>query len=497
MSEVAITIQNVSKCFKRYRHPVDRLKELLFPGKQMADEFWALRDISLEIPKGKTLGIVGANGSGKSTLLQIIVGTLAPTTGHVNVQGRISALLELGSGFNPEFTGRQNIFFNGQVLGLTQRQIEEKYDDIVAFADIGDFIDQPVKTYSSGMFVRLAFAVATSVEPDILVVDEALAVGDEAFQRKCYARLEKIQDRGGTILFVSHSAGTVIDLCDSAVLMSEGELLLYNTPKYAIDKYHKLIYAPTEKIQTVREELRRLNQNQYHQNLNPNLSQDTITPNLTKNIGQNSSGVTQQAGEVVTEKTAAEIINELPTLALQSKPFYDPNLKPAETISYLSRGAKISNPQILTRRKEPVNNLIGRDNYIYTYEVEFLQEASKVRFGMLVKTIKGSELGGASYRFPEEKLEDGVVKAGTKVVVKFRFNCLLNPGVYFLNAGVSGIVNGHFTYLARCIDVGMFRVLPEEDSDATGIIDFMIKPNLTVDEVDETLPVSPEIEIMV
>ncbi len=493
MSEVAITIQNVSKCFKRYRHPVDRLKELLFPGKQRADEFWALRDISLEIPKGKTLGIVGANGSGKSTLLQIIVGTLSPTTGHVNVQGRISALLELGSGFNPEFTGRQNIFFNGQVLGLTQRQIEDKYDDIVAFADIGDFIDQPVKTYSSGMFVRLAFAVATSVEPDILVVDEALAVGDEAFQRKCYARLEKIQDRGGTILFVSHSAGTVIDLCDSAVLMSEGELLLYNTPKYAIDKYHKLIYAPTEKIQSVREELRRLNQKQYHQNL----SQDTITPNLTKDIGQNSSGVTQQAGEVVTEKTAAEIINELPTFALQSKPFYDPNLKPAETLSYLSRGAKISNPQILTRRKEPVNNLIGRDNYIYTYEVEFLQEASKVRFGMLVKTIKGSELGGASYRFPDEKLEDGVVKAGTKVVVKFRFNCLLNPGVYFLNAGVSGIVNGHFTYLARCIDVGMFRVLPEEDSDSTGIIDFMIKPNLTVDEVDETLSVSPEMKILV
>lgn len=258
MSEVAITIQNVSKCFKRYRHPADRLKELLFPGKQRADEFWALRNINLEIPKGKTLGIVGANGSGKSTLLQIIVGTLAPTTGHVNVQGRISALLELGSGFNPEFTGRQNIFFNGQVLGLSQRQIEEKYDDIVAFADIGDFIDQPVKTYSSGMFVRLAFAVATSVEPDILVVDEALAVGDEAFQRKCYAKLEKIQERGGTILFVSHSAGTVIDLCDAAVLMSEGELLLYSTPKYVIDKYHKLIYAPAEKMSTVREEIRRM-----------------------------------------------------------------------------------------------------------------------------------------------------------------------------------------------------------------------------------------------
>lgn len=489
MSEVAITIQNVSKCFKRYRHPADRLKELLFPGQQRADEFWALRNINLEIPKGKTLGIVGANGSGKSTLLQIIVGTLAPTTGHVNVQGRISALLELGSGFNPEFTGRQNIFFNGQVLGLNQRQIEEKYDDIVAFADIGDFIDQPVKTYSSGMFVRLAFAVATSVEPDILVVDEALAVGDEAFQRKCYAKLEKIQERGGTILFVSHSAGTVIDLCDAAVLMSEGELLLYSTPKYVIDKYHKLIYAPAEKMSTVREEIRRLNQKSKQQHCSPG------SPNITQSPLEKN----HPDAEVIWEKSAAKIIQEQPRFTLQSKAFYDPNLKPAETISYLSRGAKISHPQILTRRKEPVNNLIGRENYIYTYEVEFFQAASNVRFGMLIKTVKGSELGGASYRFPEDKLENGVVKPGTKVVLKFRFNCLLNPGVYFLNAGVSGIVNGQFTYLARCIDVAMFRVLPEEDSDATGIIDFMIKPTLKVSEVDENLlisPVSPEMKIL-
>lgn len=476
MSEIAITIQNVSKCFKRYRHPVDRLKELLFPGKTRADEFWALRDINLEIPKGKTLGIVGANGSGKSTLLQIIVGTLAPTTGQINVQGRISALLELGSGFNPEFTGRQNIFFNGQLLGLTQKQIEAKYDDIVGFADIGDFIDRPVKTYSSGMFVRLAFAVATSVEPDILVVDEALAVGDEAFQRKCYARLEKIQDRGGTILFVSHSAGTVIELCDSAILMSEGELLLSSTPKFVIDKYHKLIYAPAEKIPTVREEIRQINQQHDR-------------PNILSKANELS-----QTYQINPENNSVNNLSQTPIFNGGSQPFYDPNMKPAETISYLSRGAKISHPHILTRRQEKVNNLIGRDDYIYTYEVEFLKQASKVRFGMLLKTTQGSELGGASYVFPSEKMENGVVKAGTKVVLKFRFKCLLNPGVYFLNAGVSGIVDGHFTYLARCIDVGMFRVLPEEDSPATSIIDFMIKPSLTV---ESSLPVSQEMEILV
>ena len=225
--EIAISLQNISKCFKRYAHPVDRLKEILLPQKSYAQEFWALRDINLQISKGHSLGIVGRNGSGKSTLLQIVVGTLTPTSGEVQVNGKISALLELGSGFNPEFTGRQNVFLNGRLLGLEQKQIEAKFDEIAAFADIGDFIEQPVKTYSSGMFVRLAFAVAINVKPDILVVDEALAVGDEAFQRKCFARIQAIKESGGTILFVSHSASNVIELCDYAVLLDRGDLLLY------------------------------------------------------------------------------------------------------------------------------------------------------------------------------------------------------------------------------------------------------------------------------
>ncbi len=198
--ELAISLRGVSKCFKRYDRPVDRLKELLIPGKSRAQEFWALRDIDLDVPKGQTLGIVGRNGSGKSTLLQIIAGTLTPTTGMVQVNGRVSALLELGSGFNPEFTGRQNVFFNGQLLGLTKGEVEERFDEIAGFADIGDFIDQPVKTYSSGMFVRLAFAVAVHVDPEVLIVDEALAVGDGVFVHKCMARIKSFRDEGGTIL---------------------------------------------------------------------------------------------------------------------------------------------------------------------------------------------------------------------------------------------------------------------------------------------------------
>ena len=237
MSEIAISLKNVSKCFRRYARPIDRLKEILLPGRSQGDEFWALQDISLEVAKGETLGIIGQNGSGKSTLLQLIAGTLTPTTGQVHVRGRVSALLELGSGFNPEFTGRQNVFFNGRVLGLSQQEIEEKFDEIAAFADIGDFIGQPVKTYSSGMLVRLAFSVAVSADPDVLIIDEALAVGDIYFQQKCFERIRSLRDSGVTLFFVSHDSTAVYKLCDRAILMEHGQAVLDAKPKQVIDLY--------------------------------------------------------------------------------------------------------------------------------------------------------------------------------------------------------------------------------------------------------------------
>lgn len=241
MNEIAISVKNVSKCFKRYTHPVDRLKEILLPGKSRADEFWALQDINLEVPKGQTLGIVGRNGCGKSTLLQIIAGILTPTTGEVRVNGRISALLELGSGFNPEFTGRQNVFFNGQLLGLSKKEIEDKFDEIASFADIGDFIEQPVKTYSSGMFVRLAFAVAVNVSPEVLIVDEALAVGDVVFQHRCMRRMRTMMDSGLTTLFVSHDSGAIKTLCNLAVMLHEGRIYTSGLPNTVIIEYMKLV----------------------------------------------------------------------------------------------------------------------------------------------------------------------------------------------------------------------------------------------------------------
>ncbi|BAZ09914.1 ABC transporter-related protein [Calothrix sp. NIES-4071] len=250
-TEIAVSLRGVSKCFKRYGRPVDRLKELLLPSKSRASEFWALRDINLDIPKGETFGIVGRNGSGKSTMLQIIAGTLTPTTGEVSVKGRVSALLELGSGFNPEFTGRQNVFFNGRLLGLNQKEIEDKFDEIASFADIGDFIEQPVKTYSSGMFVRLAFAVAVNVDPEILIVDEALAVGDIFFQAKCFRKIEEMQRNGVTILFVSHDLGAVQSLCSEGILLDYGQILCKDVPNVITSKFYSLCRTEYEKLDQI------------------------------------------------------------------------------------------------------------------------------------------------------------------------------------------------------------------------------------------------------
>ena len=245
--EIAISLNNVSKCYKRYARPVDRLKEILLPGKSHAQEFWALRDINLEVTKGETVGIIGQNGSGKSTLLQVIAGTLTPTTGEVQVKGRVSALLELGSGFNPEFTGRQNVFFNGQILGLSQREIEDKFDEIAGFAEIGKFMEEPVKTYSSGMFVRLAFSVAINVNPEILIVDESLAVGDGVFVYRCMAKIRDFQDAGGTILFVSHDIGSVSRLCSTAMWINQGVLVDSGKPAEVCKHYQAWVHEEVNK----------------------------------------------------------------------------------------------------------------------------------------------------------------------------------------------------------------------------------------------------------
>ena len=232
-SEIAIRVDGLSKCYQIYDTPRDRLKQFLLPRLQRLAgrvpccyhrEFWALRDVSFEVRRGETVGIIGRNGAGKSTLLQIICGTLGPTGGAVETNGRVAALLELGAGFNPEFTGRENIYLNGSVLGLSREQIDQKYDEIAAFADIGDFLEQPVKTYSSGMYVRLAFAVQACIDPDILIVDEAVSVGDIGFQYKCFKRMEELRRRGVTILMVTHATGSVLEYANRCIVVDGGRV---------------------------------------------------------------------------------------------------------------------------------------------------------------------------------------------------------------------------------------------------------------------------------
>ena len=250
-SDIVIRVENVSKCYQVYDRPQDRLKQSVVPkikrllGKSSDNyyrDFWALHDISFEVKRGESLGILGRNGSGKSTLLQVITGNLTPTSGSVEFNGRIAALLELGSGFNLEFTGRENVYLNGALLGLSRAQVDDKFDAIAAFADIGQFIDQPVKTYSSGMLVRLAFAVQVQVEPDILIVDEALAVGDALFQKRCFQQIEKMRSNGVTLLFVSHDIESIRTLTNKSLLLNNGRVLRLGLSSEVVLDYRKLLH---------------------------------------------------------------------------------------------------------------------------------------------------------------------------------------------------------------------------------------------------------------
>ena len=246
--EVVLSVRGVSKCFEMYEKPIHRLYQTLLAGRhRFYREFWALRDISFDVHRGEALAIIGRNGAGKSTLLQILVGTLQATTGTVRTQGRVAALLELGSGFNPEFTGRENVYMNGAILGLSSAEIDARYQEIVDFADIGEFIDQPVKTYSSGMMVRLAFAVQVLSDPDVLIVDEALAVGDTAFQRKCFMRMDQLKQKGVTLILVTHDTGTVKERCDRVIFPKDHAVAFDGDTETGVSEYMRYMF-PQENV---------------------------------------------------------------------------------------------------------------------------------------------------------------------------------------------------------------------------------------------------------
>ena len=448
-SDVVVRARGLAKSYPVYQRPWHRLmQQLIGRGRrQWFREFKALRGVDLDLHRGETVGIVGRNGSGKSTLLQLVCGTLQPSAGTLEINGRIAALLELGSGFNPEFTGRENVYLNGTVLGLDRAELDARYGDIVQFADIGDFIEQPVKTYSSGMQVRLAFAVAISVDPDILIVDEALSVGDEAFQRKCFARLERMRENGASILFVTHSAGTVLEICDRAVLLDSGEQLVTGTPRKVIALYQKLAYAPADKLQELR------------------------TAILEDSLPAGSDIAPEAQHGVATPQKADD------TEVVADEAWYDENLVSRDTVKYPSRGAEIIDPHIETLDGRRVNVLHGGSEYIYIYRTRFTRSASGVRFGMMIKTLTGVELAGAVTATPSESIT--FIAADTTMEVRFIFHCHFAPASYFANAGVNGRDGESEVYLDRHIDAVMFRVMPDPDRLATGHVTLATVNSLT------------------
>lgn len=452
-SAPAITVAGLGKCFHIYERPRQRLQQLMLaPIKSRIKgaevkyyrEFWALKDINFQVNRGETVGIIGKNGSGKSTLLQIICGTLASSTGDVTVNGRVAALLELGSGFNPDFTGRENVYLNGAILGLSRKEIDDRFAEIEAFADIGEFIDQQVKSYSSGMGVRLAFAVAINADPEILIVDEALSVGDELFQRKCFSRIEAIRQKGATILFVSHSGSAIVDLCDRAILLDNGDMLTEGEPKRVVGSYQKMLYAPAETRTLIRNQI-----------IAGDLRSDGKSPAL---VGTDA-GVKTQSVEI--------------------EESFDPALKPDSTIEYQENGSRIRDAEIYTQQGERVNNLVRGRTYSYRYFVDFSESRDNVRFSMLIKTVSGTELGGA---MSAPSVADAIttIPRGTTVEVRFDFTCHLTPGVYFMNAGVSGIHNEVETFLHRALDIAAFRVMNESGCLATSLVDFSCMPSFTL-----------------
>ncbi|MBT9316769.1 ABC transporter ATP-binding protein [Leptothoe spongobia] len=428
--DISISLTNVSKAFKRYHRPVDRLKEILLPGKQRADEFWALQNINLEIPKGETIGIIGRNGSGKSTLLQIIAGTLQPTTGNIKVNGRVSALLELGSGFNPEFTGRQNVFFNGRILGLSQDEIAARFDEIADFADIGDFIDQPVKTYSSGMFVRLAFAVAVHVEPEVLIVDEALAVGDVVFQHKCMRRIKALMDANVTTLFVSHDASAVKTLCKSAFMLEAGKFYASGAPNDVFIEYMKLV-TEIELNQSTKESS--------HAN-----ALQQVFPADNKNSSQELKVNPSRRGSGRATIDRIQLFHENGDLAIAS-----PIFKFNENISFL---ADVS-------INAPLESFI---------------------LGFFICDKNGNELFGSNTK--EENVAIGSLNTGDKFTFKFSFKLPLRAGGYSLT--VAGAEDYTTTTCDWLDNVTVFTVemprsgrLITASVDIPVDIDLIVKPN--------------------
>ena len=408
--EIAIAVDHISKVYKLYDKPMDRMVEALgLTKKKKYREHFALSDVSFQVKKGECVGIIGTNGSGKSTILKIITGVLNPTGGTLTVNGRIQALLELGAGFNMEYTGIENIYLNGTMNGFTEQEIESRMQDILDFADIGDYVKQPVKTYSSGMFVRLAFSVAINIDPEILIVDEALSVGDVFFQAKCYHKFEEFKKMGKTIIFVSHDLSSVSKYCDRVVLLNQGVKLGEGSPKEMIDDYKRVLVGQYE---------------------------------LPESKSESSLLNDEQIQVAVQKKAAKQDTSKL--------------------LEYGTKEAVIEQFYMTDDRGTESKSIIKGSEFTIHMKVRFMADLPAPIFAFSIKTVKGTEITGTNTMFEKAFLES--VKAGAVKDITFTQKMSLQGGEYLLSFGVTGYDGNDFQVYHRLYDALDLTVISDKNT---------------------------------
>lgn len=403
-SEIAIRARDISKHYKIFARPEDRLKQMIMPRLQRAlgrppmryfNDFAALNGVSFDIRRGETVGIVGRNGSGKSTLLQIVCGTLQPTGGSIEVNGRIAALLELGAGFNPEFTGRENVYLNAAILGLSRAEIDARFDDIARFADIGEFIEQPVKTYSSGMYVRLAFSVQAQIEPDILVVDEALAVGDAKFQAKCFERLKQLKEGGTSILLVTHSNEQIVTLCNRALLLEHGKVIKFGRSQDVVNTYLDLLFGKKDK---------------------------EVATASEQNADSCSASTTSLA------LTRLSCVEE----AFSERPGYN-----RYEYRWGDGAARILDFHLSADGVSYPTAIESGTKIILEFSFKFIEEIFRPVIGITIKTKEGVTVYGANSETLDVQQTRAIGKKGTVAAIRAEFSNRLAPGDYFISLGIA------------------------------------------------------------
>jgi len=453
--ETAVAMSNVGKIYKLYSRPLYRVAEALLTKTCKHKKFYALNDVSFSVDRGQTVGIIGKNGSGKSTLLQVVCGILQPTAGEVVVNGRISALLELGAGFNPEFTGRENVYLNGSILGVGRNEMDECFQDITDFADIGDFIDQPVKTYSSGMYVRLAFAVAINVKPDILIVDEALSVGDTAFQAKCFAKFKEFQENGVTILFVTHSMDLITRYCSNAILLEQGRIVKSGPAKEVVDEYNRMMANCSESVNTPISEI---TENGFYENEAP---KNKISPEIiNKNVLQSKKN---------------PLAISLTTHMHESELAYQLNQNENR---YGNGKAEIIEVGIDSLSDKARYSFVHGESYRFRFKTLFHCSLDNPITAFTIKDAKGFDLTGTNTLFKD--IEIGKVRKDDVVLTQFEQRMMLNPGGYLLSFGCAGFEDGEYVVYDRRYDVITFDVI--SDSSSVGFFDLDSK--ITISRVE-------------